>query len=233
MLLYAITSRILLAPTELERESEQLERLVDLAARWGSAGADFIQIRERDLNGVDLARLAARMVDAIRSVEGKTRVLLHGGSSPYQAARIALDAGAAGVHLPGGTDAKGLTAALDSLREIWAASSGAPLVSVSCHSAAEVAVARSAGADLALFAPVFEKALPEAPAMTGQGLEALSHACRTARQNAGNLPPIRVFALGGVTAQNAAECIAAGADGIAAIRLFLDPEPTWRNLARL
>jgi thiamine-phosphate pyrophosphorylase len=37
-----------------------------------------------------------------------------------------------------------------------------------------------------------------------------------------------VFALGGVTAANAAECVAAGAAGIAAIRLFAGDD--WRRL---
>ena len=51
--------------------------------------------------------------------------------------------------------------------------------------------------------------------MPGQGLEQLHAACIAAA-------PVPVYALGGVTLENAAACIAAGAAGIAGIRLFQD-----------
>ena len=70
--------------------------------------------------------------------------------------------------------------------------------------------------DLILFSPVFEK-LSRQP----HGLEGLRHACAAAQG-------IPVFALGGVTAANAAGCIAAGATGIAAIRFFAGDD--WRCL---
>jgi thiamine-phosphate pyrophosphorylase len=54
-----------------------------------------------------------------------------------------------------------------------------------------------------------------------QGLEGLRQACAAAQG-------IPVFALGGVTAANAAECVAAGATGVAAIQLFAGDD--WRRL---
>jgi thiamine-phosphate pyrophosphorylase len=69
--------------------------------------------------------------------------------------------------------------------------------------------AQAAGADLALFAPVFEK--KDAPNTRPTGLEALHQACQH---------QIPVLALGGVTLGNAADCLRAGAAGVAAIRLF-------------
>jgi thiamine-phosphate pyrophosphorylase len=83
------------------------------------------------------------------------------------------------------------------------------LVSVSCHSAADVARAASEGADFAFFAPVFEK--QNAPLASPAGLDGLREACRQ---------KIPVLALGGITLQNARACLDAGAAGIAAIRLF-------------
>ena len=79
------------------------------------------------------------------------------------------------------------------------------LVARSCHREAEV---RDAHADLVTFSPVFESAGKGPPV----GLEALRKACRTS---------IPVFALGGITWENARACIEAGAAGVAGIRLFL------------
>ncbi len=81
------------------------------------------------------------------------------------------------------------------------------LVARSCHTLEEV---RAANADFVTFGPVFESP-GKAPAL---GLEALSAACRMGTS---------VYALGGVNWENAAECFAAGAEGIAGIRMFQDP----------
>jgi thiamine-phosphate pyrophosphorylase len=217
VLLCAITSRILLADTEIERK----EKLVALAAHWAAGGLDFIQIRERDLADTELLQLLIGIVQAIHETRSATRVLIN--SSPDKAAAIALRSGADGVHLPGGLDHGQLAAAITQIRQDWKSQeepSDSPTISVSCHSVADICAARAAGATLALFAPVFEKALPGSFARPGQGLESLAEACRAARQPSPE-PELPVLALGGVTLENAADCIAAGAAGIAAIRLFL------------
>jgi thiamine-phosphate pyrophosphorylase len=232
MLIYAITSRMLLADSEPKRA----EKLVSLAAKWVAGGVDFVQIRETDLTGAELVRLASRIVQAVRHASRRPRVLINGAAD--RAVPIALHSGCDGIHFPGGMDPGELAAAVAQIRKNWRFgrdSGSSPLISVSCHSAAEVVSARAAGATLALFAPVFEKALPGAPALVGQGLESLAEACRAARQP-GSLPEIPVLALGGVTLENAPQCIAAGAAGIAAIRLFLDSEgqePHWQRLSKL
>ena len=89
------------------------------------------------------------------------------------------------------------------------------LVSVSCHTVAAVARAASEGADFAVFAPIFEK--KDSPATKAVGLDQLREACRK---------KIPVFALGGLTLENAAACVDTGAAGIAAIRLFQDNDIT-------
>ncbi len=81
------------------------------------------------------------------------------------------------------------------------------LVARSCHTLDEV---RRATADFVTFGPVFEN-----PGKgESVGLQSLAAACRLGKP---------VFALGGVNWDNAAECLQAGAEGIAGIRLFQDP----------
>jgi thiamine-phosphate pyrophosphorylase len=75
--------------------------------------------------------------------------------------------------------------------------------------------------DLMLFSPVFEKVSGEKLSSQVQGLEGLRRACAAARAKP-------VFALGGVTADNASDCVAVGAAGIAGIRLFAGED--WRRL---
>ena len=82
------------------------------------------------------------------------------------------------------------------------------IVGRSCHSLDEI---RRAGAHLVTFGPIFDSPGKGPPL----GLEALRSACRFHKP---------VFALGGVNWDNAAECMHAGAEGVAGIRLFQEPE---------
>lgn len=163
------------------------------------AGADWLQIREKDLPGRELLDLARS------AVAGRD----HASSRVFVNDRldVALAARAAGVHLGG-----------DSLsaREVvpWCRNAHAPtefLVGVSCHSLDEAREAESAGASYIFFGPIFDT-----PAKRGlgtpQGAARLTEVCRSVR--------IPVIAIGGVGEGNAAECFRAGAAGIAAIRLF-------------
>lgn len=87
------------------------------------------------------------------------------------------------------------------------------IVARSCHTIAEIQQSR---ADFVTFSPIFES-----PGKgSGIGLQALSEASRIG---------IPVFALGGITWQNATLCTQAGAAGIAGIRLFLDSGDLGRS----
>jgi thiamine-phosphate pyrophosphorylase len=159
-----------------------------------AAGVDYVQIREKDLGARALVELV-RAALALPNPRGG-RVLVNGRAD------IALAAGAHGVHLPGGSVAVG------EWRRILPEGS---VVAVSCHAAAEVAQAEAEGADFVVFGPVFHtpsKAGYGAP----QGLGRLREASAAAR--------IPVLALGGVGEGNAAECVRAGAAGIAGISWF-------------
>jgi thiamine-phosphate diphosphorylase len=84
------------------------------------------------------------------------------------------------------------------------------IVGAACHSVEEVERAAQAGADYVLVAPVFDTA--SKPGMKPMGLARFSEICLRS--------PIPVFALGGVTSENARSCVDAGAKGLAGIRLF-------------
>jgi thiamine-phosphate pyrophosphorylase len=108
-------------------------------------------------------------------------------------ADVALAIGADGVHLPADAPRQTLPGLL---------------VIRSCHSVQEV---KNAQADFIVFGPIFQ-GHGDQPLM---GLEQLRAAAAAS--------PKPVFALGGVDWDNAAKCMAAGAEGIAGIRLFQDP----------
>ena len=201
MQLYAITNRKLFA-----RHEELIEQAISLAG----SNMDYIQIREKDLAEEDLCALAAGIVSSVRAIGSRTRVLLNGP------AEWAAKTGCDGVHLPANLP----DSALQSAIEVISGAVSDPVISVSCHTLSDIEHARDHGATLALFAPVFEKQ-SGAEVISGQGIDALAAACRTAG-------PMPVFALGGVTAVNAHDCICAGAAGVAAIRLFASDD--WRNL---
>lgn len=202
MRLYAITDRRLL-PGEHEQgrltRAEQ-DGLVGLAERWAAAGVEYIQLREKDLNTRDLIALAQAMAGAIRCSHGCGQLLINAGAAgAVEAARAC---GAAGVHLPG----RWLAEQVGRARAFG-------IVSVGCHSVGEISVARATRADLALLSPIFKtRSHPKAPPL---GLDVLAEGCQMAR----GMP---LFALGGVTAENADDCIAAGAAGVAAIGMFME-----------
>lgn len=236
MLLYYITDRTQFPGPEPERRRRLLERIA-AAAR---AGVDYIQLREKDLSARELAFLAreavallAREAVALLSkLETRNSKLLINHRTD-----IALATGADGVHLRSddipASDAR--TIAASSAARNSRLGTRNFLVAVSCHTAAEVGLAESHGADFAVFAPVFEKA-----GAAGVGLAALRAACRPPARRDRKVEgeprtAIPVLALGGVTVENAAACLAAGAAGVAGIRLFQegDVEGTVRLLRSL
>ncbi|HYG99007.1 MAG TPA: thiamine phosphate synthase [Terriglobales bacterium] len=221
MILYYITDRRQLPGTE----AQQRERLLAKIAEAARCGVDFIQLREKELSPrelVELARGAMRLVgEADSRLETRHSKLLVNSRID-----VALAAGADGVHLTS-TDIPASDA-----RAIWASAIQNSqsetrnwVVAVSCHTPQEVRLAESHGADFAVFAPVFEKAVAQ---LTGIGLEQLRQACRSERRPIGpegiGTTRMPVLALGGVTLENAEQCVRAGAAGVAGIRLFQENE---------
>jgi thiamine-phosphate pyrophosphorylase len=161
------------------------------ARRAAEAGVDVFQVREKTLPGGALLRLVREVVQDVSATS--MRVVVNGRPD------IATLAGAHGVHLP----ASGLCAT-----DVRASFPGLE-TSVSCHSLAEAKAAARQGADYLLFGPVFATPGKEARA---SGTGPLAEIVRGV--------PIPVFAIGGVTPEHASELRAAGAKGVAAIRLL-------------
>jgi len=170
---------------------EMMLRYVDRAL---AEGIEWIQIREKDLPARQLCELVRRVV-AQPNPHG-TRILVN------TRADIALTAGAHGVHLSGSSIAPA------ELRPFVPAGF---LIGVSAHSVDEVRVAEKEGADFAVFSPIFT---PLSKGGYGKpvGLDKLREAAASVT--------IPVLALGGVTRENAAQCFAPGAKGMAGVTLF-------------
>ncbi len=154
-------------------------------------GIRAVQLREKDLSGGDLLRLAGRMRDL--TARHGARLLVN------DRVDVALAVGADGVHLGGASIPASVARRLLGKEA---------LIGCSTHGARELREAVARGADFVTFGPVYPT-----PSKAGYGppvgVGALAEACRTAA--------VPVFALGGVKAENAGEVIGAGAFGIALI----------------
>ncbi len=206
MIRYAITDRRAVAGDEAERRAA----LVRQAMRLALEGVDYLQVREKDLAGAEAAALALLLQAAVQDAGGGTAMLLNAvwpGDAP------------SGMPWPPGI---GLHLAGPALREVvaarqrgmWMREALPSIVSASCHTVAEAESARGI-ADVLLFAPVFEKRIGGAVVTGGAGLEMLREVCRA-------VSPLPVLAMGGITKENAGDCLRSGAAGVAGIRMFGD-----------
>jgi thiamine-phosphate pyrophosphorylase len=172
-------------------------------ARAVAAGIDWIQIREKDLSARELLELTRA---AVRVAHGSaTRIIVNDRLD------VALATGAGGVHL-GETSLPVAAVAAWRRENAWAEVPPREfLIGASCHSVEAARAAENDCADYVIFGPVFATPSKEkfgAPL----GINRLAEASKAVR--------IPVLAIGGITEENAQECFAAGAAGIAAIRMF-------------
>ena len=160
------------------------------------AGIRALQIREKDFNPRQLYALAVEAHNVLAPLGSV--VLLN------DRADIACAAGLQGVHL---------TSTSMSPRAARRCLPGESLIAVSTHTLAEARAAEDFGADFITFGPVYHTASKESYGAP-PGLPALAEVCAALT--------IPVFALGGVTPLRVAECLHAGAHGVAAISALLD-----------
>lgn len=176
-----------------------------------AAGVDWVQIRDKDLAARDLLALTTAAVSAASEprIERTPRISV----IVNDRLDVALTAGAAGVHL-----GRNSVPVADVAQ--WCNSGNAPpgfLIGVSCHNSEEARQAEAAGASYIFFGPVYDTP-SKRPFGPPHGIQRLADVCGTLR--------IPVVAIGGVDDKNAAECLRAGAAGIAAIRFFQEDSGT-------
>jgi thiamine-phosphate pyrophosphorylase len=202
-------------------------QLVQKIAAIATAGIDWVQLREKDLSGRQLATLTREAV----AQKGAARVIVNDRLD------VAITEGANGVHL----GEAGLPV-LDVAKWMKRSESGVVvsdrgvasqfpvpangdfLIGASCHSFDGAKAAVRDGADYIFFGPVFAT-----PSKTKfgepQGVKKLAEVCSAMR--------VPVLAIGGIMLENVRECIAAGASGIAAIRLFQEAAEPGRVIEAL
>jgi thiamine-phosphate diphosphorylase len=192
-----LRSPIICLVTDRRRvRGQNLDTLVALAQSAAAAGVHLISIREPDLETGRLFDLTRRMLDATAGTG--TAVIVN------ERIDVAIAARAHGVHLR--ADSVGA-------RRVRAIAPVGFLVGQAVHSAAEAVAAAAADADFVVMGTIYPSR--SKPGLTAfAGLTGLAEVCRAVR-----LP---VLAIGGVTADRAAEVAGAGASGIAAIGLFSD-----------
>ena len=175
-------------------DTEALTHAITVALAAAPERLVGVQLRERDLPGREYAALAARLRD-VTAARGALLFI-------SDRVDVALACGADGVHLPGGGFA------LEDVRAL------APQlrIGVSTHTREEVLRARDDGADLVVLGPI------HAPQSKASARPALGESALM-ELDAG--PSLRVFALGGIDARNAAYSIGAGAHGVACVSAVL------------
>lgn len=181
---------------------------LDMAGRCLRGGARVLQLRVKSGGSaafLDLARRMRELTDRFGA-----RLIVN------DRADIAVMAGASGVHV--GQDDLPVAAVRDILRDPGA------LVGVSTHTPEQVEAAARDEPDYLAVGPIFDTATKDT-GYAARGLEFARHAAATG---------IPVVAIGGVTIDNAASAIAAGASSVAVISdLFAGGDPEARVRAYL
>ncbi len=161
-----------------------------VAVRAAADEVDMIQIRAKELTARALVELVR---GAVAEAHG-SKILVNTRTD------VALACRAHGVHLPAGSIAPA------TIRTITPTGF---LIGVSCHTVGELQAAEHDGADFAVYGPIFPS---RTKLVNPIGLDGFREAITRVQ--------MPVYALGGVTAENATRCIQAGAAGVAGISLF-------------
>ena len=205
--LYAITDRHRCAPTPL---ADVISELLDV-------GVTAIQLREKDLYDNELMRLARPIAELCRNHKAKLFINTSNRrgevASPLQRNTMSI-AGITGVHLP---------ARAESVEMVKAGTEGNLYVGCSVHSLDAAQKREAEGADFVTYSPIYPTASKPGygPAVGAAGLAAVAESVK--------LP---VFALGGITPERVAECLTAGAFGVAVMSGVMSPTSAGEQAKR-
>jgi thiamine-phosphate pyrophosphorylase len=200
---YLVTDRKQCAPRSLQ----------SIVREACDAGVKAVQLREKDLVPREVEEYVARLLEITHD---RDTLLLLNRKEPireaedaYLAASLTVD----GFHFP-----EGMTFPHE-LRSRFPKA----LVGMSTHSTGAAVSAAAEGASFVTFGPVFETPSKKAYGEP-QGLDGLSRVTASVT--------VPVFAIGGITPDNAADCIAAGAHGVAAVSAVMTAEDIGEVIGR-
>jgi thiamine-phosphate pyrophosphorylase len=165
------------------------------------SGVRAVQLREKDLSETDLVSAATRLSGLLRPRGAKLFVNVTPFVDRDTASLLAASPGVDGFHVPDDPD----------LLTEFRAQFPKLLIGASTHSAEGARSAAETGADFLTFGPIFATASKQS---RPQGLDLLRHACTAVS--------VPVFAIGGVTAENARACLDAGAHGVAVVGAVME-----------
>ena len=162
------------------------------------SGVRAVQLREKDFSTTDVVSSATRLVGLMQPQQARLFINV-ATVEDDTLSLVAASPGVDGFHVPDDPDL------LAHIRRTFPKH----LIGASTHSVDAARAAADAGANFVTFGPVFA-----APGKTKlKGLDSLRQVATTVE--------IPVFAIGGVTADRAKECLDAGAHGVAAIRAIM------------
>jgi thiamine-phosphate pyrophosphorylase len=181
--------------------------LVEVLSQALQAGVRAIQLREKDLDTIEVYRRGERLLALTRQAGAALIV--------NDRADVAMALGADGVHLT----RKSLPP-----EEARAVVGPGMLVGVSCHSLSDVREAEAGGVDFVVLGPVYAtpSKAPYGPPLTPAVLSKARAACS-----------VPILAIGGITVSCVPDVVHAGADGVAVISAILavpDPGTATREL---
>jgi thiamine-phosphate pyrophosphorylase len=180
--------------------------LEDIVKQALQAGCRWIMVREKDLATAELCPIVETVMEMAKEYNATISI-----NNDFTAASICK---VRAVHLPQGQP-------VATIRRVMGPET---LIGVSAHSTTEALQATAEGANYITASPIYltESKPGYGPALEPEGLAAITSAVAAP-----------VLALGGVTAENAGACIAAGAAGVAVMGSVMRSETPGQVVADL